>query len=145
MMDKTSPPRKGDSLMVLHNPWRKRDDLGALDLSDRVKSMTARLHADREEQRHEAAKLKAIREMSQEELASILRRLEDQVDAQRRTCDRTHMNVLRTKCALGKAERAADQANLQCQSAYATLHLLEGSVWLLRDDFPDIAGGSHDY
>src|SRR3954463_3282152 len=83
--------------------------------------------------------------MSQEELASILRQLEDQVDAQHRTCDQTHMNVLRTKCALGKAERVADQANLQCQSAYATLHLLEGSVRLLRDGFPDVAGGSHGY
>src|SRR3954467_15361854 len=108
MIDKTSLPRKGDSLMVLHDLRRKRDDLNALDLSDRVQSMAARLRADREEQRHEAAKLKAIREMSQEEFASILRRLEDQVDAHRRTCDRTHMDVLRTKCALGKAERAAD-------------------------------------
>src|SRR3954469_25129191 len=138
MMDKTSPPSKGDSLMVLHDLRRKRDDLSALDLSDRVKSMAARLRADREEQSHEAAKLKAVWEMSQEELSSILRRLEDQVDAQRRTCDRTHMDVLRTKCALGKAERAADQADLQCQSAYATLHLLEGSVRLLRDGFPDV-------
>src|SRR3954464_4157838 len=83
--------------------------------------------------------------MSQEELASILRRLEDQVDAQCRTCDRTHMDVLRTKCALGKVERAADQANLQCQSAYATLHLLKGFVRLLRDGFPDVVGGSRDY
>src|SRR5436189_2875567 len=107
--------------------------------------MAARLRADHEEQRHEATKLKAIRDMSQEELASILRRLEDQVDAQRRTCDQTHMEVLRTKCALGKTERAADQADLQCQSAYATLHLLEGSVRLLRDGFPDVIGGSHDY
>src|SRR4051812_15880024 len=81
MMGKTSPPGKGDSLMVLHDLRRKRDDLNALDLSDRVKSMVARLRADREEQRHEAAKLKAIREMSQAELTSILRRLEDQVDA----------------------------------------------------------------
>src|SRR4051812_14125896 len=145
MMDKTSPPGKGDSLMVLHDLRRKRDDLSALDLSDRVKSMAARLRADREEQRHEAAKLKAIREMSQEELASILRRLEDQVDAQRRTCDRTHMDVLRTKYALGKAERAADQAYLQCQSAFAILYMLEGSVRLLRDGFPDVIGGSHDY
>ena len=88
--------------------------------------MAGRLRADREEQRHEAVKLKATREMSQEELASILRRLEDQVDAQRRTCDRSHMDAQRTKCALGKAERAADQAYLQCQSAFATLHLLEG-------------------
>src|SRR5436189_3468119 len=94
MMDKTSPPSKGDSLMVLHDLRRKRDDLSALDLSDHVKNMAARLRADREEQRHEAAKLKAIREMSQEELASILRWPEDQVDAQRRTCDRTHMDVL---------------------------------------------------
>src|SRR5204863_9353723 len=83
--------------------------------------------------------------MSQEELASILRRLEDQVDAQRRTCDRTHMEVLLAKCALGKAERAADQADLQCQSAYATLHLLESSIRLLHDGFPDVIGGSHDY
>src|SRR3954470_3189911 len=113
MMDKTSSPGKGDSLMVLHDLRRKRDDLSALDLSDRVKSMAARLRADREEQHHGAAKLKTIREMSQEELVSILRRLEDQVDAQHRTCDRTHMDVLRTKCALGKAERAADQAYLQ--------------------------------
>src|SRR5436189_5420754 len=58
---------------------------------------------------------------------------------------RTHMDVMRTKCALGKAERAADQAYLQCQSAFATLHLLEGSVRLPRDGFPEIAGGSHDY
>src|SRR5438045_9575910 len=107
--------------------------------------MAGRLRADREEQRHEAVKLKATREMSQEELASILRRLEDQVDAQRRTCDRTHMDVLRTKYALGKAERAADQEDLQCQGAYATLHLLEGSVRLLCDGFPDVVGGSHDY
>ena len=64
IMDRTSPPNKGDSLMVLHNLWRKRDDLSALDISDRVKSMAARLRADREEQHHEAAKLKAIREMS---------------------------------------------------------------------------------
>src|SRR3954469_14833526 len=106
MMDQTSLPRKGDSLMVLHDLRRKRDDLSALDLSERVKNMAARLRADQKEQRHEAAKLKAIREMSQEELASILRRLEDQVDAQRRTCDQTHMDVLRTKCVLGKAERA---------------------------------------
>ena len=70
MMDKTSPPGKGDSLMVLHDLRRKRDDLSALDLSNRIKSMAARLRADREEQRHEAAKLKAIREMPQEELAS---------------------------------------------------------------------------
>ena len=55
------------------------------------------------------------------------------------------MDVLRTKCALGKAERATDQADLQCQSAYATLHPLEGSVRLLRDGFPEVAGGSHDY
>src|SRR5436190_8024444 len=34
MMDKTSPPRKGDSLMVLHDLRRRRDDLSALDLSD---------------------------------------------------------------------------------------------------------------
>ena len=81
MMDKTSPLGKGNSLMVLHDLRWKRDDLSALDLSDRVKTMAARLRADREEQRHEAAKLKAIREMSQEELTSILRRLEDQVDA----------------------------------------------------------------
>src|SRR4051812_5508737 len=145
MMDKTSLPRKGDSLMVLHDLRRRRDDLSALDSSDRIKSMVARLRADREEQRHEAAKLKAIREMSQEELASILRQLEDQVDAQRRTCDWTHMDVLRTKCALGKAERAADQAYLQCRSAFATLHMLEGSVRLLCDGFPDVNGGSHDY
>src|SRR4051812_36996418 len=78
MMDKIPPPRKGDSLMILHDLRRKRDDLSALDLSDRVKSMAARLRGDREEQRHEAAKLKAIREMSQEELAPILRWLEDQ-------------------------------------------------------------------
>ena len=77
MMDKTSPPGKGDSLMVLHDLRRKRDNLNALDLYDRIKSMVARLRADREEQRHEAAKLKAIREMSQEELTSILRWLED--------------------------------------------------------------------
>src|SRR5436190_16136293 len=83
--------------------------------------------------------------MSQEELASILRRLEDQVDAQRRTYDRTHMDVLRAKCALGKAERAADQTDLQCQSAYAAFHLLEGSIRLLRDGFPDVVGGSRDY
>src|SRR3954464_1573496 len=145
MIDKTSLPRKGDSLMVLQDLRRRRDDLSSLDLSDRVKSMVARLRADREEQRHEAAKLMAIREMSQEELASILRWLEDQVDAQRRTCDRTHMDVLRTKCALGKAERAADRAYLYCQSAFATLHLLEGSVRLLCDGFPDVVGGSHDY
>src|SRR4051812_46499493 len=60
MVDKTSPSGKGDSLMVLHNLRRKRDDLSALDLSDCVKSMAASLRADREEQRHEAAKLKAI-------------------------------------------------------------------------------------
>ena len=48
MMDKTSPPGKGDSLMVLHDLRRKSDDLSALDLSDRVKSMAARLRADRE-------------------------------------------------------------------------------------------------
>src|SRR5438045_9612784 len=107
--------------------------------------MAGRLRADREEQRHEAAKLKAIREMSQEELASILRQLEDQVDAQRRTCDRTHMDVLRTKCTLGKAERAADQTYLQCQSAFTTLNLLEGSVRLLLDGFHDVVGASHDY
>src|SRR3954470_17984262 len=83
--------------------------------------------------------------MSQEELASNLRWLEDQMDAQRQTCDRTHMDVLRTKYALGKAERAADQAYLQCQSAFATLHLLEGSIKLLRDGFPDVVGGGHDY
>src|SRR3954471_16951241 len=111
----------------------------------RIKNMAARLRADREEQRHEAAKLKAIRDMSREELAFVLRRLEDQVDAQCRTCDWTHMDVLRTKCALGKAERAADQADLQCQSAYAALHLLEGSVRLLRDGFPNVIGGSHGY
>src|SRR2546430_16576560 len=52
MIDKTSPPRKGDSLMVLHDLRRRRDDLSALDLSDRVKSMVARLRADRDEQRH---------------------------------------------------------------------------------------------
>src|SRR5436190_7986412 len=57
MMDKTPPPRKGDSLMILHDLRRKRDDLSALDLSNRIKSMAARLRADREEQRHEAAKL----------------------------------------------------------------------------------------
>src|SRR5881628_1762775 len=107
--------------------------------------MAARLRADREEQRHEAAKLKAIRKMSQEELTSILRRLEDQVDAQRRTCDRTHMDVLRTKCALGKAERAADKADPQWQNAYATLPLFEGSVRFLWECFPDVVGGSHDY
>ena len=61
IMDKTSPLGKRDSLMVLHDLRRKRNDLGALDLSDRVKSMAARLRADREEQHHEAAKLKAIR------------------------------------------------------------------------------------
>src|SRR3954462_15712074 len=48
MMDKTSPPGKGDSLMVLHDLRRTRDDLSALDLSDRVKSMASRLRADRE-------------------------------------------------------------------------------------------------
>src|SRR5438270_11745156 len=104
MMDKTFPPSKGDSLMVLHDLRRKRDDLSALDLSDRAKSMAARLRANREEQRHEAAKFKAIREMSQEELSSVLWRLEDQVDAQRQTYDWTHMEVLQTKCALGKAK-----------------------------------------
>src|SRR3954470_16116346 len=83
--------------------------------------------------------------MSQEELASNLRWLEDQMDAQRQTCDRTHMDVLRTKYALGKAERAADQAYLQCQSAFATLHLLEGSIRTLRDGFPDVVGGGYDY
>src|SRR5438270_329104 len=70
MMDKTSPPGKGDSLMVLHDLRRKRNDLGALDLSDRVKSMAARLRADREELRYEAAKLKASRELD-EKIASI--------------------------------------------------------------------------
>src|SRR5881628_823870 len=83
--------------------------------------------------------------MSQEELASILRRLEDQVDAQHRTCIRTHLEALRAKSALCKAERAADQADLQCQSAYTALHLLEGSVRLLREGFSDVAGGSRDY
>ena len=67
------------------------------------------------------------------------------MDAQPRTCDWTHMEVLRTKCALDMAERATDQAYLQCQSAYAALHLLEGSIRLLRDGFPDVVGGSHDY
>src|SRR4051812_36284062 len=95
MMSKMSLPGRGDPLMVLHNLQRKRDDLNALDLSDQIKSAAARLHADREEQRHEAARLKTIQDMSQEELASILRRLEEQVDAQRRTCGRTHMEVLR--------------------------------------------------
>src|SRR5436189_4310480 len=46
MMDKTSLPSKGDSLMVLHDLRRKRDDLSALDLSDRIKNMAARLRAD---------------------------------------------------------------------------------------------------
>src|SRR4051812_8348521 len=43
MMSKTSLPGKGDTLMVLHDLQRKRDDLSALDLSDRVKSMAAML------------------------------------------------------------------------------------------------------
>src|SRR5436189_2656079 len=46
MMDKTSPPSKDDSLMALHDLRRKRDDLSALDLSDRIKNMAARLRAD---------------------------------------------------------------------------------------------------
>ena len=52
MMDKTSPPGKGDSLMVLDDLRRKRDDLSALDLSDHIKNMAFRLRADREEQRY---------------------------------------------------------------------------------------------
>ena len=80
MMSKMSLPGTGDPLMVLHELRRKRDNLNTLDLSDRIKSMAARLRADREEQRHEAARLKTIRDMSQEELTSILWRLEDQVD-----------------------------------------------------------------
>ena len=80
--------------------------MNALDLSGRIKDMAARVHAGLEEQRHEAAKLKVIQDMSPEELASILRRLEDQVDAQRRTCDRAHLEALRTKSALCKADQA---------------------------------------
>src|SRR4051812_20796776 len=52
MTSKMSLPSKGDPLMVLHDLQRRRDDLSALDLSDRVKGMAARLHTDREEQRH---------------------------------------------------------------------------------------------
>src|SRR4051812_27657138 len=107
------------------------DALNVLDLSGRVKDMAGRLRANREKQRHEAARLKVIQDMSQEELASILRRLEDQVDAQRQTCVQTHLEALRAKSTLCKAERVADQADLQYQSAHTTLYMLEGSVMLL--------------
>src|SRR4051812_7399352 len=107
MMSKMSLPRGGDPLMVLNDLQRRKDALNAIDLSDRIKDMAARLHSDCEEQHHEAARLKVIQDMSQEELASILRRLEDLVDAQRPTCDRAHLEALRAKSALYKAERAA--------------------------------------
>ena len=49
MMSKMSLPGKGDPLTVLHDLQRKRDDLNALELSDRIKSVAARLRADHEE------------------------------------------------------------------------------------------------
>src|SRR4051812_46657247 len=58
MMSRESPPLGGDPLMLLSDLQWRMDVLNALDLSGRTKDTGARLHADREEQRHEVMRVR---------------------------------------------------------------------------------------
>lgn len=67
----------GSSRITLAILQRGQDTLRALDLLGRIRDMAARLRADHEQRRKEAAELRALQAMTDTELASSLQQLEN--------------------------------------------------------------------
>ena len=109
--------------------------------------MAARLYRDREEQRFQATRMRAIESLTEADVAAPLRALEDQIGIQRMKCRRLQQAACRARHDFEQAEQGLEEASRECQSAFAALHLLEASERTLRGNVSAVTevAGTPDY
>lgn len=104
-----------------------------------ARKMAARLRRDREEQRFQATRMRVIESLTQADIAAPLRALEDQIGIQRMKCKRLQRAAWHAGYAFDQAGRGLEEADRECQSAFAALHLLEAFERALHEDVPAVA------